>query len=610
MNLVFFKRIKTVQVISTAVGLLCTIVLFQNCSSKYDTTLLEQTKSSLASLDTPGALLPGTEIVNGKTQFVCNPANVPLTPMVKLSTREFKIAVFGIIDDFSSDLNTPLSSDSVLKNLANSIPSDVLAEDRIAFKEQNSFLNQLTSNSYFNFVLKASELVANSTNGLGKYSNTNGCLIATPITKTCYQSFVKELGSRAFRKTLSLTEGNALADRLWDATLSTPDLLKVTLASVLLDPSFLYRVYDQGTVSNRGARVLNLTAEELASKLSFLITGKAPDANLKQKALSGQILNPVVLSGEVDRLMVLPEAQDMIRRLFRESYGYDRFDAFNYSTEFLSGITTANLPAAMSQELDRFFVDTVLTNNGTFYDLMTSQNSNITDSNLAKVYGFSSAPGATVLPSERTGFINRAAFLAKKSGNYTSPVKRGLVVLENVLCQSIGNPPPTAPTSVTESEINTMYHTTRERYSGLTEIKGTSCILCHSRINSLGFNFEKYDSLGRFRTAEKIYTTATGPAVASLPVDTQTTVSELTTTSKIITDSVDLANNLANNDRALMCFVSRLKKFESRRNISSSDSCQMNNSLKVLYGSGGSQGSIKQALKNLILSDDFKIWSY
>ena len=60
----------------------------------------------------------------------------------------------------------------------------------------------------------------------------------------------------------------------------------------------------------------------------------------------------------------------------------------------------------------------------------------------------------------------------------------------------------------------------------------------------------------------------------------------------------------------MMCFISKLKKFEARTNSTDADGCQLNSSLKSLYGAAGNQGTVRDAIKNLILSSDFKIWSY
>lgn len=575
---------------------------FNNCSGGFKSADLTSGRTDLLI-----GTIPQSSILS-RGSFSCDPSQVSLTPALKMTNREYRAALFGLLDDFSGTTG-PVSADAQLQSLANNLSSDLISAGRATFKEQPFLLNQLMITGYFEMAFRAGALAATAP-GLSMYPNTSGCLGSATITQACHQLLVKELSSRAFRAPSATMDANALALKLWDASLSKSDLLLSTFVSIVQMPEFLYKVYDRGMVSPRGARVLNLTAFELASKLSFFLVGKLPDSSLTNLALSGQILNPTILSQQVDRLLLQPGAQDMIKRLFRETYGYDRFGSFTYSPDFLNGLDTTNLPNAMTQEMDQFFVDTVLNGKGTFENIMTSQKANINNSSLAQIYGLGSASGLVTLPADRAGFMSRAAFMSRKSGNYTSPVKRGLAVLESVLCEKIGDPPPNAPTSVSEAQLDNQYQSTRQRYEHLTLVPGTSCIYCHSRINSLGFAFEGYDSIGRRRNQESIFTGLTGPAIATVPIDMRTISPDILPTPTAIFDAADLTRQLANNDKAMMCFAKQLKSFEARLPAATADNCQMNSSLSALYGMGSSQGSITEAIKNLILSNDFRTWSY
>ncbi len=550
-----------------------------------------------------------TTTIGGRLAYACDPNQIAKTPMTKLTNREFKTAMFLMMDDFASG-RANLKSDTALVTMMNNMPTDELNSGRATFSEYNFFLTAQISKAYFEVAYRVGEiLVGTGNDGLPRYPNTSGCLGASPITLACYQNFVREFASRAFRKNVSVTEANTLATSMWDANLSKADLIQTTFTSVVMMPEFLYRTYDQGSVSAKGSRVLTLNAYDLASKVSYFLVGKAPDTTLKTLAASGQIFDNAILSQQIDRLLLTTDAQDMVMRLFRESYGYNRFDStFSYSSNFLNGLNTSGLQSSMTEEVDNFFIDTVLNKKGSFRDLMTSQSANVPSDQLAAVYG--SVRGVTMLESNRAGFINRAAFLARRSGNYTSPVKRGLSVLENVLCETIGDPPPNAPTSVSESQIVNQLQSTRERYAHLSEMAGTSCVACHSRINSLGYTFEGFDSIGRARSVERIFETATGPSTANVNIDTQTVVKDLRPTPTPINSSTELAADLANNDKAMLCFVKHMKVFQSRTPATAADGCQMNNSLKSMYGVNGNQGSVQSAIKEMILSEDFKLWSY
>jgi hypothetical protein len=544
---------------------------------------------------------------SGRLVFACDPMNVPKTPMVKLTNREYTGLLGGLLDGFSTTLKT----DPQYLTLLSQIPSDTLPVGRFTAREQPFLLTDAMALGYFEAAFRAGALISTNNAGLQNYPNTNACLAAATITQACHQLFVRELASQAFRKGLTTAEANTLAATMWDATLSKASLLQLTFTTIAQSPDALYKVYDRGTVSPRGNRVLTLTAHELAAKVSYFLTDQAPDATLRGLASTGEILNNTTLAAQVDRLLSTTQAQSMIQRLFKEAYGYDRFDNLTYTPEFLNGQSTSGLAVGMIQELDQFFVNTVLNQQGTFRDLMTSQSSVVTNPALAQIYGVNASANSITLPPQRAGFLNRAAFLTKRSGNFTSPIKRGLFVLENVLCDNVGNPPPDAPTVISPNPVPGQFLTTRQRYAAGTEAAGSSCVACHSRINHLGYPFEHFDSIGRFRTMERIFTSGSGPSVATLPVDTQSLSPDLRLNMPtVVSDSVALATEFGNNDKAMMCFVKAIKNFEAKSTPTPADNCQMNESLNVLYGTGGTQGSIRQAIRSLVLSSDFRLWSY
>ena len=81
--------------------------------------------------------------------------------------------------------------------------------------------------------------------------------------------------------------------------------------------------------------------------------------------------------------------------------------------------------------------------------------------------------------------------------NQTSPVHRGIVVRENMLCQPLDPPPldvnvtPPPPTPAT---------TTRERFAN--HEADPMCAGCHVMIDPIGLAFEHYDAIGAWRTTD------------------------------------------------------------------------------------------------------------
>lgn len=563
--------------------------------------LTELEKRAIAVALSPESSTPTTND-QGQALFACVPGQVPKTPMLKLTNRELTAALGQVLDRFS----TNLKSDGQLNSLLSALPTDVLAQDRTTLKEQSLLVTQANVNAVFNLVFYAGTLVAQNPTALQNYPGTSGCLAQATISQACHKLFVKELGSHAFRRTLSQADVDSLATKFWDGALSKNDLVTATFAALLSMPDFTYKVYDRGTLE-LGSSVLALSATELATKLAFFLTGAPPDSTLRGFGENGKILEDAILQQEIERLLQTPASRSMVQRLFRESYGYDTYDSFMYNASYVGGMNLSNLREVLNQELDHYFPSIVLDQRGSFEQLMTSTSTQITDQRLATIYGVSTS--TTTLPNERAGFLNRAAMLTKRSGFETSPIKRGLNVVEHVLCQHIGEPPPTAPTSLPTLPTGT-YLSTRARTHALSEVPSSTCIGCHTKINNLGFPFERFDTFGRLRMSEGIFDAA-GNLIASVPVDTRASTNEVLFSGAVtVNDSTDLSHELAVSDKAMMCFAKHLKQFESRLPVSSEANCQMNAALGTLYGKNGTQGSIADAIKAFVSSPDFRKWNF
>ena len=79
----------------------------------------------------------------------------------------------------------------------------------------------------------------------------------------------------------------------------------------------------------------------------------------------------------------------------------------------------------------------------------------------------------------------------------TAPVQRGVLVIRQLLCQELPPPPPDVEAQLPASDDSL---TNRERFA--VHRANPSCAGCHDRIDPIGFGFEGYDQMGRFRTVE------------------------------------------------------------------------------------------------------------
>jgi hypothetical protein len=109
----------------------------------------------------------------------------------------------------------------------------------------------------------------------------------------------------------------------------------------------------------------------------------------------------------------------------------------------------------------------------------------------------------TLRPEDhRGGLLTQAAVLSLTSdGQRHRPVHRGKWVLESI----IGKPPPPPPANVKpiEPTPNTAPKAT-VRMKMASHLSDPNCAACHQRIDPLGFAFDNYDAIGRWRTEEVV----------------------------------------------------------------------------------------------------------
>ena len=127
---------------------------------------------------------------------------------------------------------------------------------------------------------------------------------------------------------------------------------------------------------------------------------------------------------------------------------------------------------------------------------------------LAKHYGIPGVTGAqmrrVVLPpdSPRGGVITQGTVLAVTSNpTRTSPVKRGVFILDSILGTRPPPPPPNIPAledAASPEKLRTM--TLRENLS--LHATNKSCASCHSRMDPLGLALENFNAMGMWRDGE------------------------------------------------------------------------------------------------------------
>ena len=194
-----------------------------------------------------------------------------------------------------------------------------------------------------------------------------------------------------------------------------------------------------------------------------------------------------------------PEQQQEIQRMIDER----RKRAQNHDNFELDD----GLRRAMRQETEMCF-GYVLRGNRSVLELMQSDYTFLNEK-LAKHYGITNVVGGEMrrvsLPpdSPRGGILTDGSVLIVTSNpTRTSPVKRGLFVLDNIL----GVPPPPPPANIPpleDSEKAFKDHQPSLRETLELHRSKPLCSSCHNRMDPLGLSLENFNALGMWREKER-----------------------------------------------------------------------------------------------------------
>jgi hypothetical protein len=148
----------------------------------------------------------------------------------------------------------------------------------------------------------------------------------------------------------------------------------------------------------------------------------------------------------------------------------------------------------MMADETRDFVSSVIFDGGAFEDLFVADRT----AAAPRLRAFYGADDAGLLPEgRRAGLLAHGSVLATYAhSDQTSPVRRGLFVRTRLLCQTFGVPPANAG-GIPEIDPDA---TTRERFE--QHSSDPTCASCHRYIDPVGFGFERFDAMARYRTEE------------------------------------------------------------------------------------------------------------
>jgi hypothetical protein len=410
----------------------------------------------------------------------------------------------------------------------------------------------------------------------------------------CGHNFILDFGARAFRRPLTADEEAAFLG-FFDQQLAETNFsvaLQLTTQALLQSPAFLYFL-EFGGEPGEGGEAVALTGHELAARLSYFLWDSMPDAQLFAAAAAGDLDTVEGLAAETMLMLDDAKARSALVNFHRQWFDFDGVALINPDPATYPSYTP-DLRAAMRAELDRFVESTLFEGPGTFASLLTSTETDV-DATLAALYGVDPPPPGEWAPvlldsSQRSGILTRAGFLARTAhAVHPSPVKRGVFVLARLLCVPPAPPPANVNTNPPDEGEPGQPKTNRERYAKHTA--QADCASCHTTIDGVGFGFEHYDALGRWRDLDN-----------GEPVDAS---GELigTDIDGTFDGAIELSEKLATSTQAHDCVVSQVYRYALGRGTGTADLCSLDD-LRAQFAEAS--GDMRALLLAVVASDAFR----
>lgn len=315
-------------------------------------------------------------------------------------------------------------------------------------------------------------------------------IVDTSIDDTKAKSLIKEFATKASRRPINDQQLVPIFD-LFDKArriMNTNDASRLAYKAILCSPNFIYHRTATGP----------LDQFEIANRMSFFLCGKPADKELLTLARKGRLDDADICRQQTDRLLASPDSKNFISSfldgwLKLSKLGTMKPDEVEHPRYF-----NDRLESAMREETILYLDEAFEKNRPIRWFVDGDQT--FVNGPLAKLYGMRDIHGhamrqVKITDPMRGGLLGQASILtATANGIDTSPVIRGVWVLECIL----GTPPSPPPPDIEPLEPDIRGAVTiREQLSKHRE--NASCRHCHRRIDPLGFALESFDEIGTFR---------------------------------------------------------------------------------------------------------------
>lgn len=410
-----------------------------------------------------------------------------------------------------------------------------------------------------------------------------GAVFAACMTDSnaCARNILRQFAYNAYRRPVTAAD----EDRLFNIYRQVrtegdgfEEGIRQALVGILVSPQFMFRAVAHPAQNDPGVTA-PLDAYDLAARLSYFIWGSLPDGALQTAAQADQLRAPEQIAAQVKRMMADPRAVNVVDALTDQWLEMRRLRTKPISVDGFSEALRRDMETETRLLVQKIFREDLP------LGALLTQNTSFVNARLAAHYGIGGYSGnnatfkETDLGPLRQGLLGHASVLTLTShASETSIVGRGKYVLKNILCDM----PPPPPAGVINPPGS-------EQDRSNLRMTNPTCVSCHSRIDPIGVGLQNFNTIGAYRTVDEFG--ASINASGTLPGG------------RSFSGATQLANVVANDDRAKVCATRKIMNLALGRALQGADDCVVN---RIAVREDAFRQPVSKLVEAIALSDEFR----
>lgn len=515
----------------------------------------------------PGAPDPGTTPMPGVPVDQCaDPVRDPgPAPLLRLTRRQYLNTLNDLLGDVP-DLSSAFAREEVVSGIG-------ATQGDISQVEVEEFQ-------------RAAELVSAAAVAGDALERLAPCTEARP-PRDCAADFIRAFGSRAYRAPVNDATDVERHLALFDEGAKTDYRhgIELLLRGMLQSARFVYRL-EFGTDEPTEVAGAPLSGHEVATRLAYAFLDTSPDPALLEAAANGKLSTADGVAEVVDALLKGDHGTAPVERFLGTLTLVDGISKLPKSAE-LYPEWNSDLQSALISQAHQWFEQFLASDESTLSRLLTS-NTVLADARLASYYDSNGGAEFTALEDSRAaGLLTLPALLALNSKqDESSPIYRGKFVREMLLCQ----PPPAPPPDIPAAPEVDATASTRERLN--QHVADKNCNNCHQLLDPIGFAFEHYDAIGRYRDTD-----------SGRPIDATGELIAAGDISGPINGVVELGARLAVSPEVTECLAKQWFRHVFGRFETQADACTIQTVTEAFRAAGSDLDSLP---RSIVTTDTFR----